>query len=160
MTVAMPTFPSGHEPSPEEFGVLLPLAAIKSVTETVNNSAALQNDDELFVSVLANATYEVWCQVFYVSGTTPDIKFGWTGPAAATFTWASIDAFNGSWVDQSISGSVAIGTSGSNESAIFAGLLKVGANAGTLQLQWAQNGANASNTQVLANSYLVARRIA
>jgi hypothetical protein len=158
---ALPTsLPAGHEPSADELTALLPIFAYKLFDETVNNTATLQNDDELLATVKASATYEVFCHVFFNSGTSPDIKFGWTGPSGATLDWTSVDPFNTSWAKKSISGSIAIGTSGANESALLIGVLIVSTTAGTLQLQWAQNGAIASDTSVLAGSYLRLRRVA
>lgn len=159
MTVVMPTFPAGHAPTSDEFAALLPLVAYKAVDETVNNNATLQDDDALFVPVLASATYEMRCHVFYNSGATPDIKFGWTGPSGADLRWMSIDAFNTTWLKKPIGGTVSIGTTGVDEGALFVGTLITSTTAGILQLQWAQNGANASDTKVLAGSSLVLRRI-
>jgi hypothetical protein len=155
-----PTFPSGHKPDADEFGALLSIFAIKTLNEIVNNSATLQNDNELLATVAASSTYEVYCHLFYTSGTSPDIKFGWTGPSGATLTWTSVDPFNTSWAKKSIGDSLAIGTSGADESALLIGVLVVSTTAGTLQLQWAQNGAIASDTIVYANSYLRLRRVA
>lgn len=143
----------------------------KAADETINNSATLQNDDELFVTVAANATYEINTYVGYRSNTTADFKVGFTFPTGATLyftTWNAQLNSSGTLVtstqlEAAASGSafgvggIAVGTT-----ATFAGggLLTTGANAGTFQVQWAQLTADASNTVVRAGSYLSLRRVA
>lgn len=137
------------------FTAVTSLKAIKTIDEKVNNTTTLQADDELFVAVAANATYAMRCQVFFNSGVTPDIKFGWTGPAGAAMRWGSLDTFNTPWGQKDIGNALAIGAAGSDEFALFVGLLQVAGAGGNLQLTWAQNGATVSDTWVRAKSYIV-----
>lgn len=145
----------------------------KTGTETVNNSATLQDDDALVLAVEASAIYVVEAQLRYVSGTTPDLKIGWTAPASATFTWAAYGPQVGAssvanaaslYRRRSIGDTEAIGGAGSgggNEGiANPKGLLVVSTTAGNLQLQWAQNTQDASDTQILADSWLRLQRVA
>lgn len=140
-----------------------PIAARKSATETVNNSAALQNDDELFVSVEANATYDLDMLVRWSSAATPDFKFDFTIPtlASGAYTVTALAGGNLFLGDINISGgSATIDGDGTTKQHQIIGTLVTGANAGTLQFRWAQGTANASDTQVFANSTLVLRRTA
>jgi len=132
----------------------------KTVDETVNNTAVLQNDDVLFVSVEANAIYSTTLMIHYTSGATPDLKVALTYPTGLTARWRQLGYFAAAL--QSVQSTEA-GTSaldgGTAWTVEYKGLVVVGANAGTLQLQWAQNTMNASNTSVLAGSYIELRRL-
>lgn len=139
-----------------------PVAARKTVNETVNNSAALQNDDALFVAVVANAVYDVKLVLHYTSGTTPDLKIGWTAPSGATMVWggylfSTASAFTATG-NNAVGTVVALGGLGADVSAVFDGTVVTSTTAGTLQLQWAQNTANASDSTVYAGSFLELRR--
>jgi len=149
---------------------LRPIYARKSVDETVNGSASLQNDDHLVVTLAASATYEFEALIFYSSGTTPDIKFAFTFPAGATCSWAPVGLkFDGvnfeaevrtsTWQAASGTSNAVAGTAATYDTARLRGIIRLGSTAGALQLQWAQNTSNGSNTTVKADSFLVARRL-
>lgn len=131
----------------------------KSVDETVNNSEAFQNDDDLLFAIAANEIwrFEIW--VFYNSATTPDIKFTITFPSGGTARFGNTnDATNRV---ETVSGTTLgqVSGDGEDEMLILAGVVVNGATAGNVQLQWAQNAATVSDTKVLTNSYLVAEKI-
>ncbi|MBI4496319.1 MAG: hypothetical protein HY689_00235 [Chloroflexi bacterium] len=138
----------------------------KTSDETVNNSNTLQNDDELFHALAANEVWEFRCLILrsYTDG-TPDIKVAFTVPTGATLTWRTVTRAAGSaTTDETPVG--ASGSAASQESIVspmlmvLEGLVINGANAGNLQLQWAQNTAHASDTKVLANSVLILHQLA
>lgn len=133
-----------------------PLEAYKSADETVNNSAALQNDDALFVSVAANTRYDFRLTALYISNSTPDIKFAWTFPTGLTMRYSFQGYTAGVMQDfyQIQTDVVAVDGNGGNLAAVMEGTVVVAGTAGTLQLQWAQNTANASDTKVLIGSSL------
>lgn len=136
----------------------------KTADETVNNSTTLQDDDHLVFAMAANTSYLVNA-VFLLdaTGTTPDFKFGWTVPSGCTMIWAS--SGGSSWESGSAlsmaSESAALvadsrsGTTGAEYQAI----VRNGATAGNLQLQWAQNTANGSDSKVLKHSHLIIRNL-
>lgn len=145
-------------------------AVVKSATEAVTNSATMQNDDELFAPVVANATYRVQLMLLYDAPTAGDIQIGWTGPTGATLTWTpggaatsegtSFALTSMNYQTRLITEIAAIG--GSTSTGVMAdvtGTLIVGSTAGTLQFRWAQNTANATATNVRANSHLILTRI-
>jgi len=147
-----------------------PLYARKTADETVNGSASLQNDDHLAIVLAASATYEIDVQLFYSSASTPDIKFALTFPTGATCSWAPIgyksDGTNfeaefrtSTWQAASGTSNAVAGTAATYDAALIKGIIRVGSTAGTLQVQWAQNTSNGSNTTVKADSSLVARRL-
>lgn len=130
----------------------------KQATETVNNSAVLQNDDELILPVNAN---EVWLVYYYLqvtSNATADFSCGFSVPAGTTMNW-----------NESASGVSSV----RNEASVYSPatttaaihlirlecIIMVGGNTGNINLQWAQLVAHASDTQVLANSQMIAKRI-
>jgi hypothetical protein len=148
-----------------------PVYVRKTANESVTNSTTLQNDDELLLSVEANATYEMRAFLIFTAGTTGDLKYGWTAPAGATMDWnmggeeSTIGVPTGMayWAANSIGGTdVAAGMTVSSTVVIARpeGLLRVSGTAGTFQLQWAQGAADAGTaTTVKTGSWLMLRRL-
>jgi hypothetical protein len=152
----------------------VPEFARKTSNQTVNNSGTLADDTQLFVAVAANAVYQVDAYLIYTSSVNADILFGWTGPSGATFDWVtggfatSVGASASDGVirrqnlslaqSQAVGG---VGTAGSDDRvAMPSGVLVTSTTAGNLTLQWAQGSPEVSDTILLANSVLIAQRIA
>lgn len=130
----------------------------KATTETVNNSTTLQNDDELLASLAANEIVFFEVRLRINSSPTPDIKFAFTVPTGATLGWGEYST--GTSPEESTSGDPQVfTTSGSDEMLQLSGYVANGANTGNLQLQWAQQTANASDTNVYANSIMLVWRV-
>jgi hypothetical protein len=142
---------------------------VKTADETVNGDDTLQNDDELLFAV---AVSEVWTFRFILislSGSTPDIKFAVTIPtnAAVKYALKGLNAAS-SFTEQVGRASAAalnvIGrgvTVGTHEEIVeLFGTVTVGDTAGNVQLQWAQNTSNATDTKVLKNSCVIATKLA
>lgn len=157
------TFAAGQILTAAQMTSLAPISARKLAIETVNNTAALHNDTELVVSVLASTTYEMHLMLFYNSGVTPDLKIFWTAPAAATLMWGGICADAAGAVslpgNLSLATTQVVGGSAADASAHFWGIFTTSATAGSLQLQWAQNTATVANTSLYAGSALLLRQI-
>jgi len=144
-----------------------PTVVRKTADETVNNSAVLQADDELFIAIGAN---EIWLLQFYLLqksvSTASDINFGFIYPANCKIYWGPLGYWNG--VDTSSSPATCrIESDGSNRGCAnstqvlcYIALVVNGANAGTVTLRWAQNTATAEDTKILANSCLIAHKLA
>jgi len=143
----------------------------KATTETVTNSNAYQDDDELFLPAEANATYRFDLLLLHSSGTTGRFKMQFTAPTGATVSWGVIG------VEISITSSTNVanvimpsrlvsdilGLGGGNltgTTALISGVLTTSSTAGNLTLQWAQNTSDAAATQVRAGSALRMKRIA
>ena len=152
-----------------------PLFALKTATETVNNSTTMQNDDHLFLTTMSiNATYLVKLFIIYESTTqTPDLVLGFTVPSGASFQWvpfsltsnnanseASVGAGYVRMPSTTTSSTRFIGTMTTEVASLPVGVLTMAGNSGTFRLQWAQGVATAENTQVKANSLLSMWRIA
>lgn len=161
---------NGATPGLLEFGTcgssaVMPFVSkTKTADETQNNAvnptATLQNDDQLFFSIGANETWNYRFVLHANANATPDIKFAVTAPVGATCQVGAIDAEGAAAV-----GNLGCGTStglitGNTANDIYevTGSITNGANAGTVQLQWAQNTANVANTIVRSGSYVEASR--
>jgi len=133
-----------------------PVLVYKSADETVNNSTTLQDDDELLFAVAAN---EVWAfkLIFnFNSGTTPDIKYAFSIPAGATIDGYSLDV--GSVNESSVINSSG-GGANTRVAVLHANIIN-STTAGNMQIQWAQNTQDASDTTVLKGSYIIAHKLA
>lgn len=144
---------------------LVPLYVRKTADEIVNNSTTLQNDDVLVLPIEANGTYKCKLRAIVNSPTTADIKFKFTGPSGF---FASFEAYEGSSPTSPATvlqgpaietTSIAFSTINADQILIVEGTIYNGANAGNLQLQWAQNAAVVGDTTVKANSELELRKV-
>lgn len=142
-------------------GIGQTLFAYKPTDQTVNNSATMQNDNALVVSVTANAVYRVEMRLRVASGATPDFKYQFTLPAGATGLYSAVTSATGPLVFFVFDDNMSLPQSTEASASTLAfGLLTVGATAGNVQLQWAQNTATVSDTTVLNGSYLYFTRMA
>lgn len=145
---------------------LVPIRAIrKTADETVNNSAVLQSDDHLLFAIEASEVWAVQVFLIYQASAVADIKVAWSVPSGATGSHTSMFNAGGpvnTW------NATALGTALRQDGAgvavpVIAMLWATIVNsttAGTVNLQWAQNSAEATNAQVLTNSWLLGWRLA
>ena len=130
----------------------------KTADETVNASNTLQNDDDFYFYMDASQSWNVDLQLAMNSGATPDFKAAWTvqsgGSAVGTKTLA---AGTRSWVTDFTAAEAYDGTGAASAIAMNVNLVN-STTAGLFRLQWAQNTSDASDTKVLINSVMVARR--
>lgn len=166
-----PVIPPGTTLTSGILASLLPDVATKTAVEAVTNSITMQNDDEMFLSVEANATYDVLLHLLYDSATAGDITIGWSGPSGAAMTWGMIGAqvnvtSSGTVPDvtmqtriisevQDLGGGASTGTY-----AVVHGTLTTAGTAGTLNFRWAQRVVSATSTNVRAGSQLILKRTA
>lgn len=143
----------------------------KLASETVSSGTTgttLQNDDELFVSVAANATYEVRTLIRGAAQTADDLKVSFTGPAGYSFDYVAMGPTGGAaqFTDDltglfTTGGAPTFGGLGGTQIPIFInGILITGGTAGTFRFQFAQGNLSASGVTVLLNSYLRLDRVA
>lgn len=134
----------------------------KPSDETVNNSATLQDDDDLKFAVGANEDWIFELFLAFQSSTVADIALGFTIPNGAAILWGlSRDLNFGDSgpiysISTSGSGSVPIHGTGANVGVHLMGTVINEAAADDLQLRWAQNTAEATDTIIRANSWLKA----
>ena len=146
-----------------------PLFAWKASDESVTSSVTLQNDNDLYLPVAANAVYRFDCYLDYeaAAGAATGITWGWTGPSGYTLRYHLLDVTTGSSPTPNV-GSTKQGTDtpsagGTGAAALMGvsmrGTLFTAAASGILQLQWAQASSSATATIVHGQSYLeLARR--
>jgi len=129
-------------------------SVVKKVDEIVSNSTVFQNDDELFIPLLANTIYSFKFWQIYLSTTVADFKTRFIVPAAATGLYcfdglAIASRMNAFSTDLNQSGNGGLG-----DLSPFAGRIIMGANAGNFQIAWAQQTAEVSNTTMLQGATL------
>lgn len=149
-------FVAGQKLRASDLNVLSRIA-FKTSAQTVNNSTTLVNDTQLLIAVPANTNCIFTSRFLYTSGTTPDIKFGFTYPVGTTGSYTLYGiASGGSALNafHQTETSVSALEGGTAVACTMVGSFSIGANAGVVQLQWAQNTQTASNTQVLAGSFI------
>lgn len=136
-----------------------PIQAVKTANQIISNSTAFANDLQLVVPIpTINSTYAIEATIAYLSTAVADIKFQFTVPAGSGFNFGGYGAAVGgaltgdanfAWATN-----VIYGGSGSDMIAMLQGTLIAGGTAGSLQLQWAQNTLEVSNTTVFMRSWL------
>jgi hypothetical protein len=136
------------------------VSKVKQVSETVNGSNALQDDDELTFAI---GPGEEWSYRFVVhgnSGTTPDFQFAVSAPAGATCVVGYSDPEGAASVGNLGCGTTTGTIAGNGVTDVYeiVGTVKNSSTAGNVTLRWAQFTSNASNTIVYAGSYLQAIR--
>ena len=126
----------------------------KTADEIVSNSAVLQNDDELLLPLGANESWAFLIVIRLNSTAVADFSFKLTAPAGAVGEY--IITAEGVADSNPVGNVYGIVADGSNQILALRGVVVNGSTAGNLQLQWSQNTAEASDTKVLANSYIIA----
>lgn len=127
----------------------------KTADEIVNNSDVLQDDDELKANVQANEVSFVTLILEALSASLTNLKIAFAVPVGATIV-ELLDTFHAFGAEADGTGAIAIGSmSGTAKAWRSYWLYRGGANAGTLQFQWAQNAVTAENTTVKAGSHLI-----
>jgi hypothetical protein len=138
----------------------------KAAPETVNNSAVMQNDNELLFAMGANQVWFVIYQLLFDSSVGADLQNQISLPVGAVFrafqirTAADGSVGVGSYIEGIPSGLTGNGVGTARVSHVCIGIVVNGANAGNFQIQWAQNLAEVSNTTVNANSYIIGIKLA
>jgi hypothetical protein len=171
-----PDWAVGTDVSATNLALMVPNIVVKTATETVNNTATYQSDDELAGLALGVGTWWVKFHLFVTCSTsaTPDIKTKWlfsgtsnnavrmvkgpgptnTGARDALTPMHSGGILMGNDAVYGLAASTAFVLA---EEETFALAVTV---AGNLDLQWAQNTASATNTNVHAGSTVTYRQIA
>ncbi|SNY29086.1 hypothetical protein [Paractinoplanes atraurantiacus] len=130
------------------------------------STIALQNDNELLLSVEANTTYylEAWIR-YTAASNTPDLRINYTYPAGATFARSDWGAPSASTVVQDTI-DTSIATTGDNgrgagtaeRSLYVKGELIVSATAGTFRCQFAQVTSSVDVVTIKAGSRITLQR--
>lgn len=145
-----------------------PDAVVKGADQPVTSSTALQNDDALYVPLAANTQWIFIAMVEYTGDATGSggILFTFTTPSGSTLTWSQL--YMGSSVSTPSMSGTGSGsgqtrsaeTNGSAQVPMWImGSVTVGATAGNLQFEWAQNASDTTATVVKAGSFVAAWQV-
>lgn len=167
----MSTFPAitaGQRITASLLTSMLPVFALKTADQSVTSSTVLVNDTDLFVPVVASATYAIDCYI-RINGAatgTGDIKIAWTIPTSATMSYTSYGTTTSSPAVQyeatanTATTTRAVGTNGATDMGMaIKAFIVVSTTAGNVQFQWAQNTSVGTATIVRANSWMRFQRI-
>lgn len=136
------------------------LIARKTLDESVANLAALQDDDQLQVSVAANSAYRLKLFVVHSTPATPGFRLGFAGPSGVSFGRIKFEAGPTGSVQVGIlaagSNPTTSGVTGTGADSPLecTGTVTTGATPGAIKFQWGQSTANAAAAIVRAGSYL------
>lgn len=134
----------------------------KTANQVINNSDVLTADSELKIPCAANKTYAFKGFIYCASSPTPDLKFSFSIPAAASIIGVHDALIGASGTATNVVGSVdltipVILTTSSSSVTVeigIKGLITIGATAGDVVFQWAQNTATVSDSVVYKGSHL------
>jgi hypothetical protein len=152
----------------------VPLKAVKTANETVNNSTTYQNDDHLVLTPTISKTYRGRLFVIYSATNTIDAKIRFTYPTGATVAIGAAAPmssanetdregdvlWSASAAATSPTADIVLGTHNSGGGSAILTCAQVmftlvmSSTAGNLQLQWAQNAAVATDLVFYAGSWL------
>lgn len=138
--------------------------------QVVNNSAALTNVTNFSFTVVTSGVYQWRNDLFYDSSTTEDIQFAYTWPGGSTVRWGGLSMMDVGATSpgvvknatQNTSG-VGITYGGSGVGTVITGSLIgeiVAGGNGTVQMQFAQAAAAATNTTLRSRSRMHVWRVA
>lgn len=136
----------------------------KGADETVNNSSALQADDDLVFAVGAQETWVVEYFIIYSSATTADMLFDIQTPTGTSGFGSVLGRDTGGTESVFISlnqdESWILGGNGAASTLAHIKItLIIGNTPGNVTFRWAQNAAEVSNTNVKTGSNLIAQRV-
>jgi hypothetical protein len=127
--------------------------AVMTADQAVNNSTAFANATELAVALDANADYGFMVMLIYDASTVADIKTTIATLTNATGIWASSTFYTTFALGAAYN--IDGGGVGTKRIDTLKGTMKVGATAGNLQVQFAQQTAEVSDTTLSIGSHLV-----
>lgn len=140
-------------------------SVIKGSDEARNTVTTLADDAELKRALVVNEAVGFEFILIASGPATGDIKFAFTVPTGASLVWSPAPYWNTSATVAVVSAVTASGSAVSMHTAtsaliyVIKGIVANGANAGNLQLQWAQDTSNGSDTTVFAGSYAIFYRL-
>lgn len=143
----------------------------KTAAETLSSSTTLQNDNDLFLPVVANSRYSWTARILLTSPSAADFKLDLSLPAGATHRSTAISYHRvvpqgGQGADTRTfydTETVVINTDGTtftSQSIIMQidGTISTSGTAGNAQIRWAQNTSDAGTTSVFVESYMTLTR--
>lgn len=142
----------------------------KTADQSVTSSTSLVDDNQLLLSVAANAVYELRMLIIYTAASAGDLNMTFTGPASATLDW-NVGGLSGTsgtspdgvtwWGANTIGGNDSVNGGGAtNMAARPYGILITAGTAGTFKFRWAQAASSGTATTVKTGSVMILQRVA
>jgi len=140
----------------------------KTADQIVNNSNVLVNDTHLLFPVGANEVWSVFLYCRVLTTAAADFKYAFAVPAGGSLPFTANHLFmtwGGAFLNNILSREFAVQQQPAVQATVdwvllVWGVYIGGANAGNVQFQWSQQAAEATNTTVYKDSYIIARQIA
>src|SRR3990167_770547 len=135
----------------------------KASDETVSSSTTLQDDADFSFAIAANETWAVTLYLYVTQSSTGGWKSDFTVPAGAT-GWHGIliyaaGASEGVDFQPDVTVAVVNTVSATDNLVIIEAVIVNGANAGTVQLRWAQNAAAGDTVVKGASSFMERQKL-
>lgn len=136
----------------------------KTSDETVSGTTTLQADDDLTFSVTTSAVVVISGHILFNSNSTANFKHRFSGPtgAAGSFGVGAPRLRTGGDVGgtgfYALGATLLSGGHSADASQAVHGVVRNGANPGSVTLEWAQDTSDASDTKVLTDSYLLVQK--
>ena len=132
---------------------------LKTANETRASTTTLTSDSDLRFAMRSGRVYCVRGRIFFNTAATPDFKFSITGPTATSIVVqrkSCVAAGTPAEValDTALPGSTSLAGPAGNGYVEFTIIFDPTTSSDFFAFNWAQNTSNASNTTVLAGSYL------
>ena len=131
----------------------------KSADQTINNSTVLVDATDLAFDVGANEKWFFSLTLLFNFHPTPDGDLAWTVPALSTGAWYVRSAGVSTAQATSLTTEIKVNGTGTEALQILEGFYVGGANAGTVQLQFAQTLSNAADTTMRKGSTIRAWKL-
>ena len=137
---------------------------LKTVDESVADSDVLQDDDELFFSLLANTTYTITGVLIYTSATTvPNVQVAFESPDISTMSISIIAGEGNVNVSQQLYRESNIPKNFDIASGAFAhlrlnGVIIMGSQEGIFRVRWSQQVSGGTATVGVSGSFINFRR--
>lgn len=142
----------------------------KTADQSVTSSTTLVDDNQLLLSVAANAVYEMRMFIIYTAASAGDLNMTFTGPASATLDW-NVGGLSGTsgtspdgvtwWGANTIGGNDSVNGGGATSMvARPVGILITAGTSGTFKMRWAQAASSGTATTVKTGSVMILQRVA
>src|SRR5688572_4182213 len=168
--MAVPAFAAGAKLRASELNSFVLLTAYCTADVTFTSNTTLANITGMSVSLEASAEYIFDGYIAYrAASATPDFKMAFTIPTGATGHWmlhslSAASAANPGNLDAQHSTSFTTALTGGTDATLGIAALPAGyvltTNAGTMQVQAAQNTSNAATLTVFKGSWIRFQRVA
>lgn len=151
-----------------------PTIVRKTADETVNNSNTLQSDNHLLLALGANEVWQIDIFLLITGAVAAAFKSGFSYPVNCSIFWGCVGAggvaVTTTWghtpagqqpnlLEEAESLGYGVRADARTVGYRLSLIVINGANAGNVNLQWAQNTADVSDTKLLENSCLIAHQL-